>query len=233
MLAVGLGTVSTAEHVVPLGVAALIVGTMPIWTALLRIVDRDRPNIRTLLGVVAGFVGLAIILQPGKTIPRVGGEHLDVTLWMIIILIGSILWSIGSFITPRLDTPKRPLVLSTFEMFAAGIVLASLGLLNGQSFDDFLDATALSWAGWSYLVVVGSVVGYTTYNWLLGNAPISLVSTYSYINPVVATILGVWIFNEPVTRNVVLGGLVVVVSVALVISAEQRMTPRKLISKNL
>ncbi|CAB4341114.1 MAG: EamA family transporter [Actinobacteria bacterium] len=222
MLAVGLGVVSSAEHVVPIGVAALIVGSMPIWTGILRMVDNDRPSRKTLIGVLTGFVGLAIILQPGETVPRAGAEALNVTLWMGILVIGNILWSLGSFMTPRLDTPKRPLVLTTFEMFSAGIVLVCVGLAKGQSFSDFFEASPRSWAGWMYLVIVGSVVGYTTYNWLLANAPISLVSTYSYVNPIVAIALGFVIFHEPVTRNVWLGGFVVVVSVALVITAEQR-----------
>ncbi len=222
MLAVGLGTVATAEHVVPLGVSALIIGSMPLWTALLRIVDRDKPRGRTLLGILAGFIGLMIILQPGHTIPRPGGAGHNITLWMFILLIGNLLWSIGSFVTSRLDTPPNSLVLTTFEMLSAGFVLLIIGLLNGQHIGDFFRASGRSWGGWSYLVIVGSVVGYSTYNWLLANAPISLVSTYSYVNPVVATILGIIIFDEKLTHNILVGGLVVLISIILVVTSESR-----------
>ena len=222
MLAVGLGTVATAEHVVPLGVAALIIGSMPLWTALLRIIDHDRPRGRTLLGILAGFIGLMIILQPGHTIPRPGGAGHNITLWMLILLLGNLLWSIGSFVTSRLDTPPNSLVLTTFEMLSAGVVLLVIGLIHGQHIGDFLRASGRSWAGWSYLVIVGSVIGYSTYNWLLANAPISLVSTYSYVNPVVATILGIVIFQEKLTQNILVGGLVVLVSIALVMTSESR-----------
>lgn len=222
MLAVGLGTMSAAEHVVPLSAASLIVASMPIWTGLFRMLDGDRPQRSSVIGIAAGFIGILIILQPGQTIARAGGNGSSVTLWMFIILLGNLSWSIGSFITTRLDTPKNPMVLTTFEMCAAGVVLTTCGLVSGQRMSDFFDATTRSWLGWSYLVIIGSVVGYSTYNFLLNNAPISLVSTYSYVNPVVATALGLIIFNEPLTHNIVVGGLVVLVSVAIVISSENR-----------
>jgi drug/metabolite transporter (DMT)-like permease len=221
MTAVGIGTVSTSEHVVPVGVAALMIASMPLWTVVLRLFDKDRPHTRTLVGVAVGFIGLLIIMQPGKTVPRAGGEHLNLFLWMCVLLIGNLLWSFGSFITPRLELPSRPLVLTSYEMFAAGIVLMGIGLVGGQRFSDVFDATLKSWLGWSYLVLVGSVVGYTTYNWLLTHAPISLVSTYTYVNPVVATALGWLIFHEPVTSNIWIGGSLVLFSVALIALSER------------
>ncbi len=220
MLAAGLGTMSAAEHVVPLSAASLIVASMPIWTGIFRMLDGDRPSRASVLGIFAGFIGILIILQPGQTIARAGGNQSHVTVWMFIILLGNLSWSIGSFITQRLDTPKNTMVLTTFEMFFAAITLTLVGLGTGQKFSDFFDATAQSWAGWAYLVVIGSVVGYSTYNFLLSNAPISLVSTYSYVNPIVATVLGLIIFDEKLTRNIVVGGLVVLASVALVITSE-------------
>ena len=228
MLAVGLGTMSAAEHVVPLSAASLIVASMPIWTGLFRMIDGDRPQRSSVLGIAAGFIGILIILQPGQTVARVGGNGSSVTLWMFIILLGNLSWSIGSFITTRLDTPKNTMVLTTYEMLAAGVVLTACGLLSGQKISDFMDATTRSWFGWTYLVVIGSVVGYSTFNFLLNNAPISLVSTYSYVNPVVATALGLVIFDEPLTHNIVVGGLVVLVSVAMVITSENSGAKKKI-----
>jgi drug/metabolite transporter (DMT)-like permease len=222
MLALSLGAVAMGEHVVPISVASLIISTLPLWTALLRYMDGDRPSAMSLIGVATGFIGLIFILQPSEITPRDGGNPAELMLWMIIILLGNIVWAIGSFFTTRMDVPKKPLVITTYEMFAAGIVLMGLGLVRGQTYGDVFDATWQSWLGWAYLVIVGSVIAYSTFNWLLGHAPISLVSTYSYVNPIVATALGLLFFDEKVTSTVLLGGLAVLISVALVITAESR-----------
>ena len=222
MLALSLGSVSMGEHVVPISVAALIISTQPLWTAVLRYMDGDKPHPVSLLGVIAGFIGLVFILQPAGIQTRNGADHSVLLLWMVVILLGNIVWAIGSFFTTRMDVPKKPLILTTYEMFAAGLVLIIFGLLRGQTFGDFLDASWQSWAGWAYLIIIGSLIAYSAFNWLLGNAPISLVSTYSYVNPIVATALGLVFFGEQITSKVLLGGLVVLISVALVITAESR-----------
>lgn len=220
MLGVGLGTMSLATRVVPTGVASLIVAAMPIWTALFRTLDRDRPKLISLAGIVGGLIGIAIIMLPGQTQarPNAGGEN--VTLWMFIILFGNLCWSLGSFLAPRMDTPKNPLLLSTYEMAGAAVALLIAGLIHNESVADFFDASYRSWAGWVYLVVIGSLVGYTVYTWLLENAPITLVSTYAYINPVVAVALGIVIFKEILTVNIIIGGLIVIASVATVVAVE-------------
>lgn len=220
MLGAGLGTMALAEKVVPIGVASLIVAAMPIWTALFRTLDRDRPAVSSLLGIGAGLVGIGIIMLPGNTLARPGSDGQDVTLWMFIILLGNLSWSVGSFIAPRMETPSNPLVLSTYEMAGAAGALFIAGVIHQESIADFFDASARSWGGWIYLILVGSLIGYTVYTWLLENAPITLVSTYAYVNPVVAVALGILIFNETLTPNIVIGGLIVIVSVAIVVAVE-------------
>jgi drug/metabolite transporter (DMT)-like permease len=220
MLGVGLGTMAFAEKVVPIGVASLIVAAMPIWTALFRTLDRDRPKLSSLLGIGAGLVGIGIIMLPGQTLARPDSDGQNVTLWMFIILLGNLCWSLGSFIAPRMATPSNPLVLSTYEMAGAALALFIGGLIHKESIADFMDASARSWGGWLYLVLVGSLIGYTVYTWLLENASITLVSTYAYVNPVVAVALGIIIFNEKLTPNIVIGGLIVIVSVAIVVAVE-------------
>jgi drug/metabolite transporter (DMT)-like permease len=220
MLGVGLGTMSMATRVVPIGVASLIVAAMPIWTALFRTIDRDRPKLISLAGIVGGLIGIAIIMLPGQTQARPGAGADNVTLWMFIILCGNLCWSLGSFFAPRMDTPENPLLLSTYEMAGAAVALLIAGLIHHENFGDFFDASYRSWAGWVYLVVIGSLVGYTVYTWLLENAPITLVSTYAYINPVVAVALGIIIFNEILTVNIIIGGLIVIASVAIVVAVE-------------
>jgi drug/metabolite transporter (DMT)-like permease len=220
MLGTGLGTMALAEKVVPIGVASLIVAAMPIWTALFRTLDKDRPKLLSLLGIVAGLIGIGIIMLPGQTIARPDSGGASVTLWMFIILFGNLCWSLGSFIAPRMETPSNPLVLSTYEMAGAAGALFIAGMIHQESIADFMDASARSWGGWLYLVTVGSLIGYTVYTWLLENAPITLVSTYAYVNPVVAVALGIVIFNETLTTNILVGGFIVIVSVAIVVAVE-------------
>ena len=220
MLGTGLGTMALAEEVVPIGVASLIVAAMPIWTALFRTLDKDRPRLSSLLGIAAGLIGIAIIMLPGQTIARPDSSSQSVTLWMFIILFGNLCWSLGSFIAPRMETPSNPLVLSTYEMAGAAAALFIAGMIHQESISDFMDASARSWGGWIYLVTVGSLIGYTVYTWLLENASITLVSTYAYVNPIVAVALGVVIFNETLTTNILIGGLIVIVSVAVVVAVE-------------
>ena len=220
MLGTGLGTMALAEKVVPIGVASLIVAAMPIWTALFRTLDKDRPKLTSLLGIIAGLVGIAIIMLPGQTIARPDSDGANVTLWMFIILFGNLCWSLGSFIAPRMDTPSNPLLLSTYEMAGAAVALFIAGMIHNESVVDFMDASVRSWGGWFYLVTVGSLIGYTVYTWLLENAPITLVSTYAYVNPVVAVALGIIIFNETLTANILVGGFIVIVSVAIVVAVE-------------
>ena len=220
MLGTGLGTMAFAEKVVPIGVASLIVAAMPIWTALFRTLDNDRPKISSLIGIIGGLVGIGIIMLPGHTISRPDSGGQNVTLWMFIILFGNLCWSLGSFIAPRMETPSNPLVLSTYEMAGAGVALFIAGVIHQESISDFMGASSRSWGGWIYLVTVGSLIGYTVYTWLLENAPITLVSTYAYVNPIVAVALGIIIFNEALTPNILIGGFIVIVSVAIVVAVE-------------
>ena len=220
MLGVGLGTMAFAEKVVPIGVASLIVAAMPVWTALFRTLDKDRPKLTSLIGIVGGLIGIGIIMLPGHTIARPDSGGQNVTLWMFIILFGNLCWSLGSFFAPRMETPSNPLVLSTYQMAGAGAALFIAGMIHQESISDFMDASARSWGGWIYLVTVGSLIGYTVYTWLLENAPITLVSTYAYVNPIVAVALGIIIFKETLTSNILIGGIIVVISVAIVVAVE-------------
>ena len=224
MLGMGLGTMSLGEKVVPIGVASLIVAAMPIWTALFRTLDKDRPKLMSLIGSVVGLIGIAIIMLPGHTQARPDSDDANVTFWMFIILLGNLCWSLGSFLAPKIQTPSNLLLLSAYEMAGAAVSLFVAGLIHGEQVSGFATASARSWAGWVYLVTVGSLLGYTVYTWVLENASITLVSTYAYVNPVVAVALAILIFSEKVTLNIFIGGLIVIVSVALVVAVESATT---------
>ncbi len=222
MLAVGMGTATTGTKVVPIGVGSLVVASMPIWIALFRFLHRDRPSKQTLIGLFFGFIGISLIMLPGQTEARPGAAGQNVLLWMLIIMIGSISWGYTSYRSKDMQTPENAFLLSAYEMLFAGITLLIVGLLLGESLNQFFNASAVSFGGWAYLIAIGSLLGFSTYVWLLEHAPISLVSTYTYVNPVVAVALGMLLFNEKLTVNVLVGGLIVLVAVAIVIRTESR-----------
>lgn len=222
MLATGMGTATTGAKVVPIGVASLVVASMPIWIALFRFLDKDKPSKRTLFGLLVGLIGVSLIMLPGQTEARPGAQGQNVLFWMIVIMLGSISWAFTSYKSKGMDTPKNAFVLSAYEMLFAGIALLIASLLFGESFKDFINGSAISYAGWIYLILVGSLLGFSTYVWLLDNAPISLVSTYTYVNPIVAVGLGVLILGEKLSINVLIGGAIVLAGVAIVIATESK-----------
>lgn len=201
-----------AEREVPIGLASLLIASVPLWIVLLRSVTGDRPSRVALIGVATGFAGIALLLRPGG-LASFGG---------ILLVLGSAsIWALGSFLSSRLPLPSDAFVATTIEMLAGGLMLLPLGIVLAG--DESLDPT--SWSGPSlaglvYLVLIGSLVGYTAYVWLLGNVAIGTVATYAYVNPVVAILLGVIFLEERVTWQIAVGATVVLASVALVIRNE-------------
>lgn len=216
LLTGGNGMVAVAEQHISSGLAALLVAAVPLWLVLLRVAVRDRPRTLTLIGVLVGFAGVAALSLTGGT----GGSS---TAGILIITAASLSWSIGSFVSGRIPMPKDPFAASTVEMLAGGVALFVLAVASGERLD-LARVSGPSWAGLGYLILVGSLIGFTSYVWLLGNAPISLVATYAYVNPVVAVVLGVLLLGETVTTGMTVGGLVIVLGVALVVSTERRGT---------
>jgi len=139
--------------------------------------------------------------------------------------VGSLAWSFGSFISHKLTLPKNLFVMSVWEMLIGGVLLLVIGFALGERIR-FEEISSASWWAWIYLVLAGSLVGYLAYIWLLGNAPISLVATYSYINPVVAVALGVALLQESITANMMFGGLIVLAGVILTITSENPAKPK-------
>jgi drug/metabolite transporter (DMT)-like permease len=186
---------------------------VPLYVVLLRTFLRDRPSPRTLIGVGIGFVGLGVLLLPGT---RPAGVPLG---YAVLVLFGSLTWSIGSVISTRVALPKDPLVTTLSEMLGGAMGLAIVGLARGEQLPSQAPP-ASSYVGLAYLVVFGSVVAFTAYSWLLGTAPVSRVSTYAYVNPVVAVVLGALVRDEKLTTTSVVGGLITVVAVAVVVSEQ-------------
>jgi drug/metabolite transporter (DMT)-like permease len=140
----------------------------------------------------------------------------------LVVLAASASWAIGSYWSSRLPLPRDPFVATVWEMAGGGVVLLVAGLSRGEASGLDLGAVSTrSWLALGYLVVFGSLVAFTAYVWLLQNAPISLVATYAYVNPVIAVILGAALLAEPVTAAIIVGGAIVVAGVAVVVSTER------------
>jgi drug/metabolite transporter (DMT)-like permease len=193
-------------------VAALIVASIPLWIVIYRMVAGERVGRDLLAGVLLGLVGVAILVVPGGldgTIDPVGA----------LMLFGATLsWALGTFLSPRLHTPRNVLLSTAYQMLAGGVVLLAVGLGRGELANvDPATFSVRSIGAFAYLVVFGSLVAFSAYTWLLQNASVSLVSTYAFVNPVVAVVLGALILAEPITATIVIGAAVIVVAVAFII----------------
>ncbi|MYT20304.1 EamA family transporter [Streptomyces sp. SID7760] len=212
----GNGLVVLAETSVPSGLAALLIAAVPMWLVVLRTATGDRPPLRTLGGVLLGFGGLAVL-----TVPGISGEvRLS---GVVLVVVASVLWSLGSFSASKLSLPDNPFTGSGYQMLAGGAGGIIAGLVRGEH--HALDLAAYSTASWlalGYLVVFGSVVAFTAYAWLLQSAPLSLVATYAYVNPVVAVALGALVLDEALTVPILVGGAIVVVAVSVIVGTERR-----------
>jgi drug/metabolite transporter (DMT)-like permease len=223
LLTLGNGAVAVAEQTVPSGLAALLVAAMPLWLVTLRAASGDRPHRLTVAGTLVGFVGIAVLARPGSA-AGAGGAGGDVHAWgAIVILFGTISWATGTFLSPRVSMPESPFVATTYEMLAAGSAMLLGAAVSGEFVGLRLQQVpAQAWWALVYLTLVGSIVAFTAFVWLTQNAPLSLVSTYAYVNPVVAVALGWLLLAEPLTAAIIAGGALAVVGVAIVVRSERR-----------
>jgi drug/metabolite transporter (DMT)-like permease len=203
-----------AERHVPTGLAALIIGAVPLWIVLLRTITGDRPPRVALVGVFVGFGGLALLVRPSGGAP----------LWaLLLVVFSALMWATGSFLSRRLSLPADSLVATSFEMLAGGLILLPIGLAT--SHPHFSEFSGRSIFGFFYLVTFGSLIGYTTYVWLLDNAALGRVATYAYVNPVVAIALGAIVLHESLTWTIGIGAALVLACVALVVRNETQPPP--------
>ena len=206
----GHGLLAWAQQDVPSGIAALLVGTIPFWFAILAwIFLGERLGRRALAGLVLGFAGLALLVDPT-------GEEGAKPIGALVIVLGALAWSAGSIYSQRSALPKDTLLGAGMGMLAGGALLAAVSLVGGEWDEATFSTDAL--LATAYMVVVGSLVGFSAYVWLLKTVPASTVSTYAYVNPVIAVLLG-WAFNdEVISARTLLAGAAIVVGVALMVS---------------
>jgi drug/metabolite transporter (DMT)-like permease len=213
LLGVGNGAVVWAEQWVPSGMAALLVATSPFWAAALERLQKggESVGVRGLLGMGVGFGGLALLVGPKLFGGEVDGKYL---LGVIIIQVGCFFWQAGSVYAKRRPTGVSPLMASAVQMLWAGAALTLLGTILGEW--GGMRFSARSAGALLYLVVFGSIVAYSAYMYAIQKLPLPLVSTYSYVNPLVALVLGWLVLSEPLGWREGASALVILLGVALV-----------------
>jgi drug/metabolite transporter (DMT)-like permease len=215
LLVGGNGFVVLAERTVPSGLTALIIASVPLWIVVFRRIAGDRIHVSTFVGVAVGFAGVAFLVVPqgASGAADAGG--------LLLLLVASVSWALGTFLAPRLRMPQDALLSTGIQQLAGGIVLVVLGAAMGElGRIEPSTWSANSLLALGYLIVFGSLVAFTAYSWLLQHAPVSLVSTYAYVNPVVAVFLGALILAEPVTPSIVIGAAIIVAAVAFIVTRE-------------
>jgi drug/metabolite transporter (DMT)-like permease len=212
----GTGLVAVAEERgAPSSYAALIFASIPLWVVLLRRLTGEHPPAQTYLGVAAGYVGVALLLLPGE---RPAGVDVVAA---VMLVVAALSWSVGSVASRHVPAPASAPLATVLTTGAGGLAMLLAGTIDGEWAQmDWGAVSGRSAAAFAYLVLIGSIVGFSAFVWALHHAPISQVATYAYVNPVVALILGRIFFTEPVSALALAGAAVIVASVAFVVRHE-------------
>ncbi len=210
LLVGGTGVMTLAQTLISSGLASLVAATVPLFLALFaRGVFGERLSPRAWIGLLVGLAGVALLVSPG------GGA----TAGVLVALAAAAAWAGGSLRSRVADAPRRPMVAASLQMLGGAVVFAVVGVVRGELAE--LDVTAITPAAWwafAYLIIAGSIVAQTAYTWLLRNARTTVVSTYAYVNPIVAVTLGWAILGEEVSARMVGAGAVILVAVVLLIT---------------
>ncbi len=218
----GNGLVSWAEQFIPSGIAALIIASVPMFLVIGEAIRPNgvKPNWQGIVGLLIGFVGIFILVGPSE----ISGSATRLNTFGVIALLSACLfWALGSIYSKTADLPKSSLMNTGAQMLMGSISLLIVSLFSGEL--PGWDVTAVStrsMVGLSYLIFVGSLVGFASYGWLLQNAPISLVSTYAYVNPIVAVLLGVLFANEILEPRIWLATAIIIGAVIFINSTRPK-----------
>ena len=221
MLLGGNGLISLAEKTVASGIAALIVGSAPLWMTAMEAMRPNgaRPNWLGLVGLVIGFGGVALLVAPSLLHTA---QAVSQPIGIVTALFAALFWSAGSIYSRSAKLPSSSLLSTGMEMLMGGVGLYLAGTITGEWHQLVLaNVTTRSWLGLVFLTIFGSMVGFSAYAWLLRNAPVSLVATYAYVNPLVAILLGSLFAQETLTVHILLATLVIIGSVVLINVARQ------------
>jgi drug/metabolite transporter (DMT)-like permease len=215
LLVVDTGGIALAEQRVPTGYAALLVASVPLFMALLdRFVHGIRLPLGAVAGIATGLVGVALLVGPGGRVDVIG---------TIVILVAALAWAVGSVYARVAPLPTKPALAAAMQLLCAAAMLAVAGAATGEFSRVHLGAISpASAAALLYLVVFGSIIAFTAYGWLLNNVGTQLLSTYAYVNPGVAVILGWAFIGEHIGGKEVSAGLVILASVGMLFFAQER-----------
>jgi drug/metabolite transporter (DMT)-like permease len=217
----GNGLVAWAEQSVPSGIAALMISTSPFWLVLFEAMRTGgtRPTWQAILGLVVGFGGVFILIGPSEI---TGAENSFDTFGVILLLLAPLFWSMGSIYARGADMPKSTLLSTGMQMLTGSVALFIVSMVKGE-FNGFSFGlvSMRSWLALAYLVTFGSLIGFVSFGWLLHNAPVSLTSTYAYVNPVVAVFLGYLFADEVLNGRILVATAIIIGSVVLINSARQ------------
>ncbi len=212
----GNGLVAWAEQVIPSGVAALIIGSVPMFLVVAEAIRPNgvKPNWQAIVGLLIGFVGIFILVGPAE----ISGSATKLNPFGVVaLLFACLFWATGSIFSKTADLPKSSLMNTGAQMLMGSISLFIVSLLTGELNGwDITAVSARSLYGLSYLILAGSLIGFVSYGWLLQNAPISLVATYAYVNPIVAVLLGNWIGDEPLEPRIWVAAAIIIGSVMFI-----------------
>jgi drug/metabolite transporter (DMT)-like permease len=217
----GNGFVAWAEQTVPSGIAALMISTSPFWLVLFEALRAGgaKPTWQAILGLIAGFGGVFILIGPAEFSGAKAGYD---TFGIVLLLLAPFFWSLGSIYAKGADMPKSTLLSTGMEMLAGAVALFLVSVVKGELNGFNFGAVSMrSWLGLTYLITFGSLIGFVSYGWLLHNAPISLMSTYAYVNPVVAVLLGNLLADEPLNGRILMAAAIIIGSVIFINSARQ------------
>ena len=220
LLGVGTGLVVWAEQWVPSGPAALLVATSPFWVAGLERARRDgeRSSPRAIIGMIVGFCGLALLVAPGLFGASLDGHYI---LGMLALQVACASWSAGSVYAKHHQAHVAPMMAAGVQMLVAGFALTLIGTVTGEWSEVRFSARTLT--AFLYLIVFGSIVAYGSYTYAIQKLPLSIVSTYSYINPVIAVLLGWIVLAEPLGWRVIGATSIILGGVALVKTAPKHL----------
>lgn len=215
LLVAGNGSLSWAELQLQSGTAALIVAGVPIWMLLIDAVLSRRIQAFAVLGICVGTVGMvALVGMPSAHVPIAAA---------LAVMGGSAAWALGSVFARRAHSDRTHPLFPALEMVAGGLMLSACGLATGELHALHVSQiTASSVAGYVWLVIMGSMVAYTAYGYAVRTLPTNVVSTYAYVNPIVAVVLGAVILHERITPNILIGGATIVIAVVLILFANRR-----------
>ncbi|MFN0245845.1 MAG: drug/metabolite exporter YedA [Kofleriaceae bacterium] len=206
----GNGFIAIAQGTIPSGATAVVAAMMPLWMAVLAVISGERPSRREWMSLVIGFGGI-LVLMGG---PSLAGDPLHI----VLVLLAPAAWALGSIIARRLNTPatKDVFMLSAMEMITGGVSLLVIGALRGENIPDHVGAE--SWIALAYLWLAGSLVAFTAYSWLLRNTRPVVATSYAYVNPSLAVVLGAVLAGEPLGATTIVANLLMVVAIYLALS---------------